>query len=84
MDVLAKATMARALDALGVDIIEAGLPHRVAADAEAVQRIAQCLPSSALARCRPRDIEEAAQALAPRRVAHPHTFLALTCTTAAA
>ena len=41
LDVPAKLAMARALDALGVDIIEAGFPIASPADAEAVYRIAQ-------------------------------------------
>ena len=70
MDVPAKVTLARALDALGVDIIEAGFPIASPADAEAVQRIAREVrrPTiAALARCRRQDIEEAARALAPAR-----------------
>src|SRR6185436_2257840 len=68
LDVPAKLTLARALDALGVDIIEAGFPIASAADSEAVQRIATEVrrPTiAALARCRPQDIEEAARALKP-------------------
>ena len=69
--------MARALDALGVDIIEAGFPIASPADSEAVaaDRRARCAGRSiaALARCRPQDIEEAARALEPaERAAHPH------------
>ena len=41
MDVPAKLAMARALDALGVDIIEAGFPIASPADAEAVRQIAR-------------------------------------------
>src|SRR5437773_110066 len=37
MDVAAKVTLARALDALGVDIIEAGFPIASPADAEAIR-----------------------------------------------
>ncbi len=40
MDVPTKVTMARALDALGVDIIEAGFPIASPADSEAVRQIA--------------------------------------------
>jgi len=79
MDVLAKATMARALDALGVDIIEAGFPIASPADADAVQRIAREVRRpviAALARCRRQDIEEAARALAPAARSRIHTFLA--------
>ena len=40
MDVPAKLAMARALDRLGVDILEAGFPIASPADSEAVQQIA--------------------------------------------
>ena len=41
MDVASKLTLARALDALGVDIIEAGFPIASPADAEATLQIAR-------------------------------------------
>ena len=40
LDVTAKLAMARALDVLGVDIIEAGFPIASPADSEAVRQIA--------------------------------------------
>ena len=55
LEVPAKVQMARALDALGVDVIEAGFPIASPADAEAVNHIASevKLPViAALARCR--------------------------------
>ena len=79
MDVPAKLQMARALDALGVDIIEAGFPIASPADAEGVREVSREIKRpviAALARCRPADIDEAAKALegaARRRI---HTFLA--------
>jgi 2-isopropylmalate synthase len=79
MDVPAKLAMARSLDALGVDIIEAGFPIASPADAEAVRQIATSVRRpiiAALARTRPQDIEEAARALAPAERARIHTFLA--------
>ena len=79
LDVPAKLMLARALDALGVDIIEAGFPIASAADAEAVRQIAAEIrrPTiAALARARPQDIEEAAAALKPAAHARIHTFLA--------
>src|SRR5437764_13031210 len=79
MDVPAKVTMARALDALGVDIIEAGFPIASPADAEAVSQVSRELRRpviAALARCRPQDIEEAARALAPAAKSRLHIFLA--------
>src|SRR6185295_19140611 len=79
MDVPAKLRLARALDALGVDIIEAGFPIASAADSEAVRQIAREVrrPTiAALARARTQDIEEAARALEPAERARIHTFLA--------
>src|SRR3954452_5906789 len=79
MDVPAKVTMAHALDALGVDIIEAGFPIASPADAEAVSQVARAVRRpviAALARCRPQDIEEAAKALAPAERKRIHTFIA--------
>ena len=79
LEVPAKVTMARALDALGVDIIEAGFPIASPADAEAVSQIAREVRRpviAALARCRQQDIEEAARALAPGERRRIHTFLA--------
>src|SRR5262252_131699 len=78
-DVPSKLAMARALDALGVDIIEAGFPIASPADAEAVRQIAATVRRpviAALARTRRQDIEEAGQALAPAERSRIHTFLA--------
>src|SRR4029434_8511111 len=79
MDVPAKLAMARALDALGVDIIEAGFPIASPADAEAVRQIAASVRRpiiAALARTRRQDIEEAARSLTPAQRSRIHTFLA--------
>jgi len=79
MDVPSKLSMARALDALGVDIIEAGFPIASPADAEATRQVALEVRRpviAALARCRPKDIEEAARALEPAARKRIHTFLA--------
>jgi 2-isopropylmalate synthase len=79
MDVPAKVTMARALDALGVDIIEAGFPIASPADAAAVAQVSLEVRRpiiAALARCRTEDIEEAARALAPAARRRIHTFIA--------
>ena len=68
MDVASKLTLARALDALGVDIIEAGFPIASPADSEATLQIAREVRRpviAALARCRQADIEEAARASRP-------------------
>jgi 2-isopropylmalate synthase len=79
MDVPSKLKLALALDALGVDIIEAGFPIASPADSEATRQIAREVRRpviAALARCRPADIEEAARALEPAERARIHTFLA--------
>src|SRR5882724_9959055 len=87
-----KLALARALDALGVDIMEAGFPIASPGDAEAVRRVATEIrrPTiAALARCRRLDVEKAADvaiadideeaALAP---ASPHAFaLPASCNT---
>jgi 2-isopropylmalate synthase len=79
MDVPAKLTLGRALDALGVDIIEAGFPIASPADAEGVRVVSREVRRpviAALARCRQQDIEEAAKALEPAERKRIHTFLA--------
>jgi 2-isopropylmalate synthase len=79
LDVTSKLAMARALDALGVDIIEAGFPIASPADSEAVRQIAAGVRRpviAALARTRSQDIEEAARALQPAERPRIHTFLA--------
>jgi len=79
LDVPAKLTLARALDVLGVDVIEAGFPIASAADSEAVRQIATEIrrPAiAALARARTEDIEVAARALEPAERSRIHTFLA--------
>src|SRR5437667_11170968 len=68
MDVPSKLEMAHSLDALGVDIMEAGFPIASPADAEAVRRVAAEIrrPTiAALARCRRLDVEKVLWALAP-------------------
>jgi 2-isopropylmalate synthase len=79
LDVDAKLTVARALDALGVDIIEAGFPIASPADAAAVERVSREITRpviAALARCRREDIEAATTALKPAARPRIHTFLA--------
>jgi len=74
-----KLLLARQLDALGVDIIEAGFPIASEADAEAVRVIATEVPrpvTAALARCRKDDIERAGEALKPATRSRIHTFIA--------
>ncbi len=74
-----KLALARRLEALGVDIIEAGFPIASVDDAESVRRIAQEVQGptiAALARCTPADIECAGKAIAPARKGRIHTFIA--------
>jgi 2-isopropylmalate synthase len=79
MDVSAKLAIARVLDSLGVDVIEAGFPIASPADSEGTRRVAEEVRRpviAALARTRQADIEEAARALEPAERARIHTFLA--------
>jgi len=74
-----KVRMARQIDRLGVDIIEAGFPIASDGDFHAVQAVAQVVRRpviAALARCRRDDIERAWQALAGAARPRIHTFLA--------
>jgi 2-isopropylmalate synthase len=74
-----KLRLARRLEALGVDVIEAGFPIASADDAEAVRRVAQDVREpiiAALARCTSADIECAGQAISGARRGRIHTFLA--------
>jgi len=74
-----KVLIAKGLERLGVDVIEAGFPVASQGDFESVQAVANTIENStvcALARALTRDIDRAADALkdAPRR--RIHTFLA--------
>jgi 2-isopropylmalate synthase len=74
-----KILLARQLDALGVDIIEAGFPIASPADAEAVRRIATEIRRpviACLARCKQADLEQAAWSIAPAAQGRIHTFIA--------
>ena len=74
-----KLRMARQLDLLGVDVIEAGFPIASDADAEAVRLVAAEVRRpviAALARCHPKDIEVAGEALRPAARSRIHTFIA--------
>ncbi len=74
-----KLQLARQLDALGVDIIEAGFPIASPADAEAVRRIALEIRRpiiACLARCHRADLEKAAWAIKPAAQGRIHTFIA--------
>jgi 2-isopropylmalate synthase len=74
-----KLQLARQLDALGVDVIEAGFPIASEADAEAVRAVSAEVRRpvvAALARCRRDDIERAGQSLSGAARGRIHTFIA--------
>src|SRR6187401_3445350 len=74
-----KLQLARLLDELGVDVIEAGFPIASEADAESVRVISSDLKRpvvAALARCRPEDVQRAGEALQPTERRRIHTFIA--------
>jgi 2-isopropylmalate synthase len=74
-----KIQLARQLDSLGVDIIEAGYPIASTAEAEAVRQIATEVRRpviACLARCHPADLERAAWAIEPAAQGRIHTFIA--------
>src|SRR5215467_10307239 len=79
MDLEEKLRLARQLQTLGVDIIEAGFPIASEGDFEAVKAVsAECREVTVAALCRTseHDVRRAAEAL--RGAAHPriHTFVA--------
>ncbi|MCS7044022.1 MAG: 2-isopropylmalate synthase [Bryobacteraceae bacterium] len=79
MTVPEKLRMAQKLAELGVDILEAGFPIASEGDYQAVRLISAELPwvrVAALARACRLDIERAASALEPARLARIHTFIA--------
>ena len=79
MNVQEKARLARQLDRLGVDVIEAGFPIASDGDFAAVQAVAAAVPRptiAALARAARHDIERAAQALSAAVRPRIHVFLA--------
>lgn len=74
-----KLEIARALEAMGVDIIEAGFPIASQGDFESVRAIAQEIQRSVvcgLARCTPADIDRAGEALRGGRRTRIHVFCA--------
>jgi 2-isopropylmalate synthase len=74
-----KLQLARLLDELGVDVIEAGFPIASEADSEAVRVVSGDLKRplvAALARCRKEDIDSAGQALTGGHRTRIHTFIA--------
>ena len=74
-----KVELAKQLDALGVDLIEAGFPIASLDDAEGVKQVATHVRRpviAALARCRPEDIERAGESLKGAERSRIHTFIA--------
>ncbi len=79
MNVQEKVRLARQLDRVGVDVIEAGFPIASDGDFMAVQAVAAAVPRptiAALARAARQDIERAAQALKSAVRPRIHVFLA--------
>lgn len=73
-----KLRMAAALDALGVDVIEAGFPIASRGDFESVKAIAGTVKNATIAglcRAKQADIQAAADALRPAGMRRIHTFL---------
>lgn len=74
-----KVELARQLERLGVDVIEAGFPVSSPDDFAAVQEVAKAVTRStvaALCRAVPGDIETAAKAVAPAKHPRLHVFIA--------
>ncbi len=79
MNLAEKLEVAGSLVDLGVDVMEAGFPIASPGDFEAVQTVARNIKGSricGLARCRPRDIDTAWDALKEAEQPRIHTFLA--------
>jgi len=79
MNLNEKLTLARQLERLGVDIIEAGFPIASDGDFESVKAVAKSVRGPiicGLARTAEADIERAAQALDGARAPRIHTFIA--------
>src|SRR3984957_20266661 len=78
MNLEEKLLVADALDAMGVDVIEAGFAMASNGDFEAVHAIAKRIKNSvvcSLARAKTADIERAAEALKPAKHPRIHTFM---------
>ena len=74
-----KVRIAKALERLRVDVIEAGFPAASVGDFEAVQAVAKVIKDSTvcgLARALSKDIDRAGEALKPAQHARIHTFIA--------
>ncbi|NOR39841.1 MAG: 2-isopropylmalate synthase [Gammaproteobacteria bacterium] len=74
-----KVRIAKALERMRVDVIEAGFPIASQGDFEAVQAVARAISDSTvcgLARALDKDIDRAGEALKPAASARIHTFIA--------
>ncbi len=74
-----KVRIAKGLEKMGVDIIEAGFPAASPGDFEAVKAVAESVSEStvcALARAVAGDIERAGEAIKPAKSGRVHTFIA--------
>src|SRR3954452_2722517 len=73
-----KLELAKILEEMGVDVIEAGFPIASNGDFEAVRRIAEIVTESTicgLARATAKDIERCAEAIRPAKRGRIHTFI---------
>lgn len=78
MNLEEKLMVAEVLDAMGVDVIEAGFAQASNGDFEAVKAIAERIKNSvvcSLARAKSGDIERAAEAIKPAKRGRIHTFM---------
>jgi 2-isopropylmalate synthase len=78
MNTLEKIRVARQLEALGVDIIEAGFPIASEGDFDAVRQIAETIKNSevaGLARANDEDIDRAWEAIKVAKMPRIHTFI---------
>ena len=78
MNLEEKLKMARLLDEMGVDVIEAGFPIASAGDWEAVNEIAKIVKNATvcgLSRAKKSDIEASAEAIKPAKSKRIHTFI---------
>jgi len=79
MNLEEKLLIAKSLERMGVDVIEAGFPASSNGDFEAVNRIAKTIKNSVicgLARAKKSDIEKTAESLKPAARSRIHTFIA--------
>ena len=79
MNLEEKLRIAESLEAMGVDVIEAGFPIASNGDFEAVNEVAKVIKESTvcgLARAGTKDIDRAAEALRPAKRKRIHTFIA--------